>query len=206
MNENVNLSEILKGHEGETFYSPVFGDIKLLKVSLEVLCFDTCDNMYDINDEDRHAILHVYPDGKVYKQSDELCVFPSKDQRDWNKWFEEQKPKVPKTWSEFVKTNKLIYVGTPIEKSAIALIKIHQLIEVGYGGNVTYERCASVEYPSVFKITPTGLNGTLTLTVKEVEVESNQNHIMFHEFEQAEEFLEYPENIQLLMDYFMIND
>lgn len=29
MNENINLSEILKGHEGETFYSPAYGELKL---------------------------------------------------------------------------------------------------------------------------------------------------------------------------------
>lgn len=29
MNENINLSKILKGHEGETFYSPTFGNSKL---------------------------------------------------------------------------------------------------------------------------------------------------------------------------------
>lgn len=39
----------------------------------------------------------------TYCKGEEVCVFPAKDQRDWNKWVEEQKPKVPKTWSEYKK-------------------------------------------------------------------------------------------------------
>lgn len=31
MNENINLCEILKGHEGETFWNPLVGNIELLK-------------------------------------------------------------------------------------------------------------------------------------------------------------------------------
>lgn len=207
--KELNLLKILKGHEGETFYSPTFGNSKLNCIS-DVLYFKSINAKLSFN---------VYSDG-TYCEDGEICIFPSKDQRDWDKWFEEQKPKVPKTWSDIIKANEVpnIMAGinwpdyvegttnnnTPIEKSALALLKIYQLIEVGYGGNVTYERCASVKYPDVFKITPTGLNGTLALTVKEVEVESNQNHIMFHKLEQAEEFLKYPENIQLVKDYFMI--
>ena len=38
MNEQINLLEILKGHEGETFYSPTFGNIKLSCIS-DVLYF-----------------------------------------------------------------------------------------------------------------------------------------------------------------------
>lgn len=36
MNENINLCEILKGHEGETFYSPLFGNIILSNLRNEM--------------------------------------------------------------------------------------------------------------------------------------------------------------------------
>lgn len=29
MNKDFNLYEILKGHEGETFYSPIYGDVHI---------------------------------------------------------------------------------------------------------------------------------------------------------------------------------
>lgn len=84
----------------------------------------------------------------------------------------------------------------PIVKSALALLKIHQLIEVGYGGNAI----------------KTSDNNTICIiydvntSTFMINVCSSlwRSHIMFHTIEQAEEFLEYIDNIQLLKDYFMI--
>lgn len=81
MNENINLCEILKGHEGETFYSPIFGNVTLFAINFQTLEFTSIEN-------DTAAIENS---GKFYNKADEICVFPSKDQRDWNKWAEEQK-------------------------------------------------------------------------------------------------------------------
>lgn len=79
MNENINLCKILKGHEGETFYSPILGDLTFVCTIYPEVRFKTnAGDIWDIN-----------PNGKLYNNSDELCVFPSKDQRDWNKWAEE---------------------------------------------------------------------------------------------------------------------
>lgn len=204
MNENINLSKILKGHENETFYSPIYGDVHIdFGVS-----------------GDNENVLRIYPAGEFscylpvspngyhfdYPNRGEIIIFPSKNQRDWNKWIEEQKYKVPKTWSELKNTKeianyKFYYVDvndedytseeiTPIEKSAIALLKIHQLIEVGYSGNTNKGWCINVKdnkfcvYQTLYTFTP----------------------FAFHTREQAEEFLKYPENIQLFKDYFMIND
>ncbi len=36
MNENLNLCELLKGYEGETFYSPIFGDCELFEINKEL--------------------------------------------------------------------------------------------------------------------------------------------------------------------------
>lgn len=87
MNENINLCEILKEHEGETFYSPIYGNINLTKI------YD------DFVETNRCAFDKL---GK-FSHNGECMLFPSKDQQDWNKWVEEQKNKVPKTWEECYK-------------------------------------------------------------------------------------------------------
>lgn len=79
MNENINLCKILKGHEGETFYSPVFGIVILKEVSNNYLCIKSADK-----------VINLYKDGK-YDIHGECMLFPSKDQRDWR--LKEQKSK-----------------------------------------------------------------------------------------------------------------
>lgn len=207
MNENINLCEILKGHEGETFYSPLIGNITLNKIREEYA--------YPLMFISRGLPYHFTSDGKYNIDHVECLLFPSKEQRDWNKWIKEHKPKVPKTWSELTKNVKPIlyaeishindgnYVSvsedcgdTPIEKSALALLKIHQLIEVGYGGNVTNDYFKNYVTFSIM----CNSDGSF----KVYACASKSAHIHFHTKEQAEEFLSYPENVQLLKDYFMI--
>lgn len=207
MNKNINLCEILKGHEGETFYSPVFGIAILKEMTNNYLCLKSVDK-----------VINLYKDGR-YDIHGECMLFPSKDQRDWNKWLKEQKSKVPKTWSELYdremvdsydlgrngefhvtnerfNSNEYLDNITPIEKSALVLLKIHQLIEVGYGGNVITEEWKNIDrYKYII---------SATLHVESKMHFCSKNHIAFHTKEQAEEFLSYPENVQLLKDYFMI--
>lgn len=206
MNKNINLCEILKGHEGETFYSPVFGIAILKEMTNNYLCLKSVDK-----------VINLYKDGR-YDIHGECMLFPSKDQRDWNKWLKEQKSKVPKTWSDYIITNRDNFKkgicdycidvtgtgnngwtrrNTPIEKSALALLKIHQLIEVGYGGNVTrsdyidiHKKAWGIDYDFL-------RNNFYPSTIC-------YSLVAFHTEEQAEEFLKYPENVQLLKDYFMI--
>lgn len=208
MNENINLCEILKGHEGETFYSPIYGNIKLHHIQLGQ------DYPIIFLDEDEDFVS-CCKDGKLYNYTKECLIFPSKDQRDWNKWDEENNKKTPKTWSELVKMKDTkdyfleyhaikgfdyeITSPNPIEKSALALLKIHQLIEVGYGGNVTNEEWISPNYAH-YAI-------SLYHHSKHFEILQNpadRHLVLFHTKEQAEEFLKHPENIQLLKDYYMI--
>lgn len=224
MNENINLCEILKGHESETFYSPTFGNIVLMDIQFKILIFRA----------DYYTKIEINEDGHYFEGLGEICVFPSKENRDWNKWIEEQKskvPKVPKTWSEYIHSTNFNNISnrlsvdlkqrdfygitnqdTPIEKSALALLKIHQLIETGYGGNITnkeWEIINSKEwkivnnYKSLYIITLHYNNKIKYVRVTDVD---SYSQIAFHTKEQAEEFLKYPENIQLLKDYFMINE
>lgn len=203
MNENLNLCEILKGHEGETFYSPMCGKISFC-------CIDR-DSSYPIKCIRGYKEINFTDKGEYFKDDyGECLIFPSKDQRDWNKWVEEQKPKVPKTWRE-IKDKHVYYLKvckdlielenwatqlTPIEKSALALLKIHQLIEVGYGGSVN-KTSDNVIHSIIYDFD--SHNFIIVTTV-----DLWRSHISFHTKEQAKEFLKYIENIGLLKDYFMI--
>lgn len=212
MNENINLCEILKGHEGETFYSPCYGYI-----TLEIIKPNCYFSLFFIGNNSEYKFTKH---GKISTSNDAECVlFPSKDQRDWNKWIEEQKPKVPKTWLDYIIVNKDnfdkgIYDycvdvsgnnnngwtrrNTSIEKSALAFLKIYQLIETGYEGNIKFlPPCYYIEYDCANKP---------KFIVKEDNSYSIKQSIAFVSKQQAEEFLSYPENIQLLKDYFMIDE
>lgn len=200
---NLNLCEILKGHEGETFYNAISGSyIKLKSINGGIVFSGTSFN----------------EDGS-YVKGGECMLFPSKDQRDWNKWIEEQKPEIPKTWSELVDSKKYTkevdkvdvlhwYGGNaPIIKFAIAIFKIHHLIEFGYGGNVTDKEWRDDELKKWYFIPnkqyPPDKGNDMWEIVYSVNYE-RKCHIAFHTNKQAEEFLSYPENVQLLRDYFQI--
>lgn len=198
--KNIDLCEILKGHEGETFYSALVGsNVELFKVNSR-------EERIDFKDKDYHPFL--YPDGS-FKCGGECMLFPSKDQRDWNKWIEEQKPKVPKTWSgldnkDTSRINGIIScveygvdnILTLIEKSAFALLKIHKLIEVGYGGNADKtNEFYSISYDVQDR----------KFIVRMYKGIIYDNFIIsFHTEKQANEFLSYTENVQLLKDYYII--
>ena len=200
----INLCEILKGHQGETFYSPLTDDIVTLKsVSLTRICILTSNLLHNVHLDSKGAF---FPGG-------ECQLFPSKDQRDWNEWDKVNNKKTSKTWSDIEDyigfnnrndycvdvTGNFTRRNTPIERSALALLKIHQLIEVGYGGNVTNEEWH--KEIDVYYIHP-GVHNKFYIDY--TNLYGNKKHIAFHTKEQAKEFLEYPENVQLLRDYYMI--
>ena len=92
MNENIDLTEILKGcPRGTKFYSSVLGEVELLEIKvgypypIVLRCFNG-DKMY------------ITVEGRLFPTYNGECIlFPSKDQRDWAK-FERfwDKPKVEK--------------------------------------------------------------------------------------------------------------
>lgn len=204
MNENINLCEILKGHEGETFYHTWFGSVKLKEITDEGFIIDDYD--------------YIIPPNGIVNEGAELCFFPSKDQRDWDKWIEENS-KTPKTWDEFcLHFKKYLNIAcgfcpmesetqnysftvnnTPIEKSALALLKIYHLIKVGYGGNISSKEW--YESNPKWVIAEFSKEEFVPVCVRNQQYRS---YLAFHTKEQAEEFLSYEENIQLLKDYFMI--
>lgn len=210
--QELDLCVILKGHEGETFYSPIFGNIKLQSIH-EAVYFIT----------DSGIIISFVKDGKYipgYKNA-ECLIFPSKNKQNWNKWNKEHNPKIPKTWEEISEVGSNIdfddyslecynlrdgsYNGhydtskgkESIEKVALAILKIYQLIEKGYGGNITkdeWKDATNWKYTIICES-----NDKLY-----VECAIDRRPIAFHTEEQAKEFMSYPENIQLVKDFFMM--
>ena len=99
MNENLNLVEILKDcPEGTKLYSPLYGDVELVKVHhhdenlpIEI---KLSNNTFDCFSKD----------GRIFTEFNGECIlFPSRKQRDWNK-FELKKPKFnPKTLQPYDK-------------------------------------------------------------------------------------------------------
>lgn len=81
--ENLNLVEILKNcSKGTKFYSPVFGEIEFIRID-EINDNNPIVIKWFINDSG--YIEYLTKDGK-FRGLGECIIFPSKEQRDWNKW------------------------------------------------------------------------------------------------------------------------
>lgn len=213
---NINFCDILKGHEGETFYSPIVGNIIFNHINYD-------DFIYPLHFITSVNNIITFTSNGRYRsgfKNSEIMIFPSKDQRNWNKWIKEQKTKIPKTWSDLIETNKAnshciytldnTYLNSNnnkriIEKSALALLKIHQLIEVGYGGNITNkEWLRSTNTPIFVIVIDPYKDNFMRIDSVDNGFEHGIYHVAFHTKAQAEEFLSYHENLQLLKDYFML--
>ena len=89
----LNLCEILKDSVGEIFYMPMIGNVKLLQNSIKGV-----DSTY-IQVESIHSTHHKFAidftgryDLGSNLQEVEICIFPSKEQRDWS-LYQPPKPK-----------------------------------------------------------------------------------------------------------------
>lgn len=93
MSNNIDLVEKLKNcPRGTKLYCPLFGEVELQEVN------DTVFSDYPINVityhytkqyPNGHPVLEKFTsDGRYlfYCKNNECVLFPSKDQRDWNKW------------------------------------------------------------------------------------------------------------------------
>ena len=103
MNENIDLTKILKDcPEGTKLYSPVFGDVEFVRVYQN----DYVDFIIEFKLSD-NSLNSVTTDGRLYEGFNGECIlFPSKDQRDWDKftapWYKKEKFD-PKTLQPFYK-------------------------------------------------------------------------------------------------------
>lgn len=186
----INLEEILKGHENEMFYSPIFGEIKYCGIidDCKPLAFNTSK-----------GYVYFFKNGK-YSQNGELMIFPSKNQIDWNEWNIKNNVK---TWNDYLKDNKIsdpiIYFSNSLiddvslcYKSSIALYKILILIETYYGGLVK-EKDYEINVPKYF----------IDYFRNQFEILTCYSHRIFSFYtkEQAERFISSEENVKLLKDY-----
>ena len=188
MNENINLCELLKGREGEVFYSPLLGNVRLVEVN-----DDEMDNGSPIKvhcvDLPYNAADDLFTeDGRYWRINDTECMlFPSKSQRDW------------RMWKQSIETQH----SMTLIKSALAYFKIQQLVDTSYGGIPTTEdrvNCTlfMVDYCPKYE----EIDGVSEFYVR---IASDcYGNILFHSSEQAEDFISHSENIQLLRDYYMI--
>lgn len=85
-NEELDLCMLLKGHEGETFYSPICGECVFVGINMP------SNDVASINFERGTIRISFYKSGQYY-MGGECMVFPSKDQHDWFLWAEQQKAK-----------------------------------------------------------------------------------------------------------------
>ena len=77
MNENINLCEILKDcPKGTKLWSPIWGDITFETIN-------ACDGLVYVL---KHKGVHIILDNGKFDADGECIIFPSKDQRDWNKF------------------------------------------------------------------------------------------------------------------------
>ena len=121
------------------------------------------------------------------------------------------KPKI-KTWEDVaaqreynidVELNKIknAWIGYPICDKMIATAKIAKLIELGYGGMVTEEeKCSDIPYFAIFPVL-----GTSQLQIADNHSTNiySKDFVSFHTRQQAEEFMSYPENVELVKQYHM---
>lgn len=99
----LNLCEVLKYcPEGETFWSPMLGDVKLNDIDQEskkINVILASGATWDINADGTITIDNV--------TSPEVMLYPSCEQMAWTKVKYEKKKELPRTWEEFCKQNEL---------------------------------------------------------------------------------------------------
>ena len=80
MNENINLTEILKDiPKGTKLYSPLYGEVKFEEIKHNFINISIKDNIRVFDSEGFAYDKDTYPD-------QECLLFPSRDQRDWSKF------------------------------------------------------------------------------------------------------------------------
>ena len=84
MNENIDLTKILKGcPKGTKFYSTIYGDVTLFDIDTSGFYPIRLSGI--VGDEECNLIFAT-EDGKSLYGIGECTLFPSKDQRDWSKF------------------------------------------------------------------------------------------------------------------------
>ena len=100
--KKLNLCEVLKYcPEGETFWSPLLGDVKFSFIDEE-------RQMIFVETVEGHFTWEINHDGTISIDevtSPEIMLYPSREQRDWTQVKYEKKKELPKTWKKFCEDN-----------------------------------------------------------------------------------------------------
>lgn len=210
----LNIADILKGREGIVLYSPISGEVEL-----ESINYDAGD--YPIitkNDTGRFTFM---ADGR-YNPCGNRMLWPSKSSYDkWrraiNAWVElvRKESKSIKTWGDLVAAQKAescqatvsgcftniseTLRDTELEKSAVAMMKIYQLIDIAYGGNPTASEKNDWNN-TLYSIKFDEGNFEPWISVNDEWIEP----IAFYSEKDALEFIDYEDNVKLLRDFYRI--
>ena len=88
--KELNLCELLKGCEGEEFYSLMHGKVRFMTIGAEgFVMFDLPESfsVYDNGKYDLHAEVIIYPSRALYEK------YPLDAKKAWDEWASERKPK-----------------------------------------------------------------------------------------------------------------
>lgn len=110
----LNLCEVLKYcPQGETFWSPMLGDVKLNDIDQETKKINVIlasGATWDINADGTISIDNV--------TSPEVMLYPSSEQMAWTKVKYEPKKELPRTWEEFCNQNPITKLEYYIDDSS----------------------------------------------------------------------------------------
>ena len=113
MNENVNLSKILRDClKGTKLYSPLFGVVKFEEISEDwnFVCVRKGKDIWTFTYDARFLF------GISNSKSAEIMLFPSKDQRDWSKFMTKQSEM--EELCENQEITKWAYIRDPLPKQS----------------------------------------------------------------------------------------
>lgn len=216
--EDFNLCSILKNYTTHIFYSAVYGRIQLWHVGESMLSFRTSSGLNIYFKPDGTPTMTEGQRPTVYPSMELYVKYPLDAEEAWREW-EETKKNTVKTWEDMRRegTTKSGYVAIDYkvrgedgmtrldgagnsanERSALALIKIRQLIDVAYGGNVTEEEWATnaKKFTLLYNVTEKGIVISAT--------SNRMLPIAFHTIQQANEFISHPSNVKLVKDFYII--
>ena len=132
MNENIDLTKILKNcPKGFRLYSIVQGEVSFS--AIENGRYPIC-----VLTDNNNSTAYYSPNGKIYVTRGECVLFPSKDQRDWNKftapWYKKYKFD-PKTLKPF---DKVLVRDECCEKWRCDLYSHYDSIKINDSGSYPY--------------------------------------------------------------------
>ena len=132
MNENIDLTKILKNcPKGFRLYSIVQGEVSFS--AIENGRYPIC-----VLTDNNNSTAYYSPNGKIYVTRGECVLFPSKDQRDWNKftapWYKKYKFD-PKTLKPF---DKVLVRDGCCEKWRCDLYSHYDSIKINDSGSYPY--------------------------------------------------------------------